>query len=1551
MKLHLPKALFTAVIAAFAVSQTVFAGGWDATYTNTYYISTNETIAELSTEGHADNDGAFLRPAADAISATITTLNHVAGKNLVFAAGYNASDNYDWANLTIGTLNIGDGTGSCAVKVGTGSEGATEKQNVTIQDINGTISTLEISSIGQLTIGQAGDTTTTYTIEGGSVNAGGSLILAGGITTLGKSSGGDQQFDPKGEIVVKSDATLKFGKTDVLSWGKNVITLDGGTWDVGGTRQSLGGDSIINLIGGTIKDDSLTYGSGHGALDFAGSGSVINSSGNSSIAGGIRLRGDNVKINVTDGVLSVDTFNRQNNTSTGGIIKQGEGTLKITTMATNSQNEGFYAGNTTLEAGTIEYAIDKISDESTLDGSYTGTISGTGNIAKSGTGTVTLANINGLDGDITVSGGTLNVTALAATKTIDVNIAGGTLNIGAVTVDVNEWVPSTSSSKYYVYETQGEGDDATTVAVESTTGNGFYADESSYLLFNGYEWTGTVGGYTTSQDGGNTYLTANGDITTIYHVTNGTVNMSSVGLTPTDTFTGYDVYSGATLDYAGSNPERLSVNLRAGATLANTGAGKGDNLQQLKELTLTGDATVNAANDLGLVGQSYAVTTLDLDGNKLTKTGSNGLLLINTEISAGELDIQSGSVRLYNQGSGGLSVSEDLIVNIAQGTALYIQGNKKDATINGDFLLKATGTGDININNVVNMGNEGGTSSFAGNINVNSDTLRIGQDTGNWNNMVSVTMNDATINLKGGGIRYYGGNSSFGTLNVKQNATLDLHATHQGNDSAIGALSFGTVSIDSGKTLTVNGEWKADLHIGVLTGAGSLNVDLGSRGQNKWVEIGTVNAGFGSITNAGTMTLGTASTTVNLGSTVTNTGTVTMLGSLVLSGDAYADFTVSGAQYDTTGDAVADAGATDGYLVSVGSTSFSVVSGGTINKDGITSVTYNGETVSTDSLSIADNKLTLTTQVAITPTKDYHVNTTVDYAAESVVASDATTGIILNGGTLNLNTALNSSATKGIVAAQDSTINIASGVTLNNSSVSSDGGTATIAGDSTAKYSMGVVTSNSANATMNAGIGQNWKGTVVFESGTTLNNNSFDLDTYANGSNSTVEIAGATGFLGHNDTIKDIDANIKLSGSGLSMTDGYTDKNYTFNGDFSGEGNFTMGDITRGTASFTFKGDMSGWTGTLQQNGGTGTGWTWNYEAADGKNTTIANDFALNKAAGVMNVNVTNAAAVEMTGDVTSQQGTIKLTKDGGSKLTVNNIAANGGNVVLTGTDDNAIEVGNMSIKAGNTVTGAADVTVTNTLTINSSNAISLDGALVLTGATVDLSGFTLDTTTAQDTYVYTLGTAAGGINPDDPDASISFTGINVDGYTATLAAMATVPTAGAAMLADVSATNNYLVLTLVKDTVTPPPAPELTQVTVTGAQGYDAASNVLTLTTNIADIADYSGIASTLAATVTDSLWEQLVKQYGIGTLVNIALMDEAGNLFDLDGTDNVGTGDDVALTINGIGVNAPAPTYSAVGNGAAVGPYVTSYIPEPTTGTLSILALAGLMIRRRRR
>ncbi len=307
-------------------------------------------------------------------------------------------------------------------------------------------------------------------------------------------------------------------------------------------------------------------------------------------------------------------------------------------------------------------------------------------------------------------------------------------------------------------------------------------------------------------------------------------------------------------------------------------------------------------------------------------------------------------------------------------------------------------------------------------------------------------------------------------------------------------------------------------------------------------------------------------------------------------------------------------------------------------------------------------------------------------------------------------------------------------------------------------------------------------------------------------------------------------------------------------------------------------------------------------------------------------------------GKVTVEGGTLK---QDGSALQVTELEYKSGTVNNNG---QALEVGTLTVGSTNKLEmqGSGTTTVTDKLVVSKTDAFSMEGALVLTDATVDLSGFTLDTTTPQDTYVYTLGTAAGGITAGE---SITFSGLNVDGYTATLAAVAADPTAGAVMMTDGTATNNYLVLTLTKIDDTP----TLTTLNVTGVDVNNSSNSVLTLTT--AESATDAVFGESLNAVMKLAKWKEIkaaLADAGITLDEQIAITFVGADdvTFDFDGENNP----DIApkVTINGEGtVGKQVLTH----DGTTVGSYVTAYIPEPTTTTLSLLALAALAVRRRRR
>ncbi|MBQ7023540.1 MAG: hypothetical protein IJN29_08160 [Akkermansia sp.] len=1711
MKLHLPKALLTAVMALFAVSQTAWAG-WGAgynDYTDGYVYYVNDASDINAVTGAADYTKLYIQK-GDLTAAEVGQFSVKAGDTVVFSANTWTSSAGNLTGLTIGTLDIADS--------GTASVDVRASQVVAIKDIIGTISNLSVG--GNLTIGKADDTSSTYTLQTVDVTSGGKLILNGGVTTMGN---GAQSVKAAGEIVVNTGAKLKFAATDNAHWSqKTNISILGGEWDTNGTRQNFAGGSVIKLSNGQITDANGTFGDGYGAVDII-SGS-IESSGTSSIAGGVRLRNDNTDITVSDGTLTIDRI-VNHWTMTGGITKKGAGTLIIQSTdkgkaySNNNAQIEYFGGNTVLEAGTVEYAADS-------DTSYAGTISGTGNIAKSGTGTVTLANINGLDGDISVSGGTLNITSLTATKTLDVSVSGGSLNITAVAADVSNWTPTSSDIKYYVYE----GDNA----VESITGNGFYCNGSTYLLFNGYEWTGSVDGYTVSLQDGNTYLTAPGTITGDYYINTGTETVSAA--------TNADVYKvqGGTMNISGtinsSDIEYTSGAITladADATLVLDGSDNSGALMALVTgeagtIKVTGNTSMSGAAQVkGKLAVEGATLTVDMSSNSGNNKTENSFL---TSFSAIELnnavvkyhgstttwnDVTVGedgaTIKIKDMDSGGNTPSPNKFLTLDGTTtldgALTIESSWDGAQTwkYGVNIALLTGTGDLTMK---------GTQSSGSNNEYNYVTAKLDDEyTGSitvqhgTGSLTKLTLSaDGDINLKG--LTLTGGNK----------AQVDLSGVQ-------GTKNLGTVSVGEGSTLNLQGV------IGSMTATGEGGISLadGTRITGT-VSIANALTIGGTLQNTGSVALGGNVTYTGDITSLTNSGTVTYsynnTDGYITSGEYYvvqstadgSNATVQdGLKLNDTYDLVAKDGSivinveneSGGGVFYLNTMSHTIDGTDTnISKDATGYVVAEGQTLTiaanqSDSMTsgkilgeaTGKGNITLTTDATIANGVATQVEGTltiekatlqVGGGANNAANVSSFNAVTLKGGKLDLNgtdqtvhslTVEEFEDTKSTLSVRNenarhkvytldgkTTLNadldIATpdehgDVIVNNltgtGNLSISGGNAEwgatkVQLDKLTDYSgsikvdnggRGVPTYDHTHAYTHAVFGKA-DGNAAFTSleGLEVVGNAYAV-VHAKANSSITNLTLNNGMLkygcdygAYTQTLSNVDVEgtstilvgsyAERAGSGYyeacvnigQLTGGSetaatlvlesqfrNSKASVFNlnggaiDDFSGvvelkatstnNRNYALNikdsDVAAGAEIKLTNTDTNAHTlalgigaETVKVKALSGGGNAAVYSGAQAfQTTTFASDTTTSRTLEIatdaneysatidikanVNLNKSGTGTQNISGDQSAMNGTLEASAGAlnitntGAAMSLAGVKATGG-IVQVNDATNAVTVADMTVSGDGQVKGDS-MTVTNSMTISKSGAFDLTGALVMTGATVDLSGFTLDTTTTQDTYVYTLGMAAGGITADE---SISFTGINVDGYTATLAAAAADPTASAVMLLDGAATNNYLVLTLTKDDDTPA-APALTTLNVTGVDVSSSSAGALTLTT--AENATDAVFGNALNAVMDDATWADIKAalkgdNITLDDSIAVTFVGADGVTFDFDGENNTDTAP--VVTINGevtrdADLNAVGQTLT--NNGTTVGNYVTAYIPEPTSTTLSLLALAALAVRRRRR
>jgi autotransporter-associated beta strand protein len=248
-----------------------------------------------------------------------------------------------------GTLTLGSANtyaGATAVTGGTLRAGA--------PSAFGTSSTMTLDSGASLDLNDFDATFDTLS-GGGNVALGSATLIVGGAgsTTLGGVVSGS------GRLVKDGSGTLTLGGVNTYSGG---TTVNGGT--LAGTTTSLHGNIVDNANVTFDQNGDGTYGgiiSGSGSVTKAGSGTV--------------------------------TFTAAN-TYTGGTIVNG-GTL---------------AGSTSSLRGAIVVNQGQVRFDQTVDGSLQGTLSGTGNSAKRGAGTLRLDGAQQLAGllDIQQGGVALN---------------------------------------------------------------------------------------------------------------------------------------------------------------------------------------------------------------------------------------------------------------------------------------------------------------------------------------------------------------------------------------------------------------------------------------------------------------------------------------------------------------------------------------------------------------------------------------------------------------------------------------------------------------------------------------------------------------------------------------------------------------------------------------------------------------------------------------------------------------------------------------------------------------------------------------------------------------------------------------------------------------------------------------------------------------------------------------------------------------------------------------------------------------------------------------
>jgi autotransporter-associated beta strand protein len=372
-------------------------------------------------------------------------------KNDSGSLGLNAASTFSGGTtLNAGSLLLGNATalGTGALTV---AGAATLDSNQAVNLANSVALGATLTLAGNQDLGLNGALSGTGSlIKNGASNLtlSGNNSFSGGITlNAGTLTAGQANALGSGALSVTGAATLTGTGDYSLSNAVNVgaalaVDTAGHALTLGGVLSGSGG---LNKVGnGSLTLSGTNTLSGTTSLN---AGTLILGNANALGTGSLQVTG-NATLNTTgalnttnDIALNADLTLAGNNdlglagvlSGTGALIKNGSGVLSLT--GNNSSNA--YTGTLTVNTGAVQGSATSlvqsivnnalVNINQLANGTYSGAISGTGSVTKSGAGVLELSGTNSFGGGLNVQAGTVALTGgTALSDTGSVALASGT---------------------------------------------------------------------------------------------------------------------------------------------------------------------------------------------------------------------------------------------------------------------------------------------------------------------------------------------------------------------------------------------------------------------------------------------------------------------------------------------------------------------------------------------------------------------------------------------------------------------------------------------------------------------------------------------------------------------------------------------------------------------------------------------------------------------------------------------------------------------------------------------------------------------------------------------------------------------------------------------------------------------------------------------------------------------------------------------------------------------------------------------------------------------
>ncbi|MBX9805812.1 MAG: autotransporter-associated beta strand repeat-containing protein, partial [Alphaproteobacteria bacterium] len=932
-------------LAGFLPTSTILTVNGGATYN---LNGANQTIGSLTGAGNVSLGAFTLTTGGNNASTTYSgIMSGVGGLTKTGAGTFTLSG----ANTYTGRTTIGSGTltliGSLSgpVTVNAGSvfniAGSTLAASNPVTN-NGAINFTGAAAANNAAISNNGGATVNISgISGpslsvGSLSGAGNIILGaknlilGGLnisnTISGIISGVGGSLTKIGNGILTLTTTPTYTGATVVNGGTlagflpttTALTVNGGaTYSLNGTNQTIGsltGAGNVSLGAFTLttggNNTSTTYSgimSGTGGLTKAGTG-TFTLSGASTYTGPTMVNNGILQGTVSSAsaltVLNPGHFNLTANQAIGSLAGNGGVTLNAFNLTTGANNT-----STT----------------------YSGIMSGTGGLTKTGTGIFTLSGANTYTGPTTVNNGILQ-------GTVSTSSALTVLNPGHFSLLANQTIGSLVGNggvtlNAFTLTTGGNNTSTTYSGIMSGTGGLTKIGTGNFTLSGTNTYTGgttitagTLTGNTTSLTGNildNAALVFNQTTAgTFAGNISGTGTLTKLGAGNL-TLSGMNTYTGGTTITAGTltgNTTSLRGNILDNASLifnqtaAGTFAGNISGTGTLTKsgvgtLTLSGantyagPTTVNNGILQGVVPTATALTVtnpgvFNLNANRtIGSLTGNGSVTLNAFIlttggnnaSTTYSGVMSGTGGLTKTGTGNFTLSgantytggTTITGGTLTGNTTSLTGNILDnaalvfnQTTAGTFAGNISGTGTLTklgAGNLTLSGANtytGGTTITAGILTGNTASLR-----GNILDNAALVFNQTTAGTFAGNI------SGIGTLTKSGAGTLTLSGanTYAGPTTVNNGILQGSVPTSTALTVTNPGVFNlnANRTIGSLTGNGGVTLNafiLTTGGNNTSTTYSGIMSDTGGLIKTGTGTFTLSGANTYTGPTTVNNG-------------------------------------------------------------------------------------------------------------------------------------------------------------------------------------------------------------------------------------------------------------------------------------------------------------------------------------------------------------------------------------------------------------------------------------------------------------------------------------------------------------------------------------------------------------------------------------------------------------------------------------------------------------------------------------------------------